>query len=81
MPTADDGVAESNSVVTVAIQTDADYTVGAISSGTVTVIDAETIPGAPTGLTATDGHRVVELEWDRARQRRRLPHHGVRGPH
>ena len=63
VPTADDGVAESNSVVTVAIQTDADYTVGAISSGTVTVIDAETIPGAPTGLTATDGHRVVELEW------------------
>ena len=29
----------------------------------MTVIDAETLPGAPTGLTFTEGHRVVELEW------------------
>ena len=63
VPTVDDGVAESNSVVTMAIQTDADYTLGVISSATVTVIDAETLPGAPTGLTFTEGHRVVELEW------------------
>ena len=63
VPTVDDGVAESNSVVTMAIQTDADYTLGVISSATVTVIDAETLPGAPTGLTFTEGHRVAELEW------------------
>ena len=63
VPTADDGVAEDDSAVTVAIQTDADYTVGASSSGTVTVTDAETTPGAPTGITATEGHRVVQLEW------------------
>ena len=63
VPTVDDGVAESSSVVTAAIQTDADYTVGAPSSSTVTVIDAETLPGAPTGLTATEGHHVVKLEW------------------
>ena len=63
VPTVDDGVAEDNSVVTAAIQTDADYTVGTPSSSTVTVTDAESLPGAPTGLTATEGHRVVELEW------------------
>ena len=66
VPTMDDGAVESNSAVTVAIQTDADYTINAndvFSSGTVTVIDAETIPGAPTGLTATEGHNVVILEW------------------
>ena len=63
VPTVDDGVAEDDSAVTAAIQTNADYTVGAISSGTVTVDDDESRPGAPTGLTATEGHRVVELEW------------------
>ena len=63
VPTVDDGVAESNSVVTAAIQTNADYTVGTPSSSTVTVADAESLPGAPTGLTATEGHHVVELEW------------------
>ena len=63
VPTVDDGVAESNSVVTAAIQTNADYTVGTPSSSTVTVTDAESTPGPPTGLTFTEGHRVVELEW------------------
>ena len=56
VPTVDDGVAESNSAVTAAIQTDADYTVGALSSSTVTVSDAEALPGPPTGLTFTEGH-------------------------
>ena len=63
VPTVDDGAVESDSVVTAAIQTDADYTVGTISSATVTVADAESTPGAPTGLTFTEGHRVVQLEW------------------
>ena len=63
VPTVDDGAAESNSVVTMAIQPDADYTLGTISSGTVTMSDAETLPGAPTGVTASEGHRVVELDW------------------
>ena len=63
VPTVDDGVAEDDSAVTAAIQTDADYTLGTISSGTVTVIDDESIPGTPTGLTATEGHRVVQLDW------------------
>ena len=63
VPTVDDGVAESNSAVTAAIQTDADYTLGALSSSTVTVSDAEALPGPPTGLTFTEGHRVVQLEW------------------
>ena len=63
VPTVDDGAAESNSVVTMAIQPDADYTLGTISSGTVTMSDAETLPGPPTGLTFTEGHRVVELDW------------------
>ena len=35
VPTVDDGVAEESSVVTAAIQTNADYTVGAPSSSTV----------------------------------------------
>ena len=81
VPTVDDGVAENNSVVTAAIQTDADYTVGTISSSTVTVTDAETLPGAPTGLTATEGHRVVQLEWTAPANDGGSPHHGVRGPH
>ena len=63
VPTADDGVVEDDSAVTAAIQTDADYTVDSLSSATVTVVDAESLPGPPTGLTATEGHRVVELEW------------------
>ena len=63
VPTMDDGAAESDSVVTMAIQTDADYTVGAPSSSTVTVSDAESLPGPPTGVTASEGHRVVELDW------------------
>ena len=63
VPTVDDGVAEDDSAVTAAIQTDADYTLGTISSATVRVTDAETTPGAPTGLTFTEGHRVVQLEW------------------
>ena len=63
VPTVDDSAVEDDSVVTAAIQTDADYTLGAPSSSTVTVTDDESIPGAPTGLTATEGHRVVQLEW------------------
>ena len=63
VPTVDDSVAEDNSVVTAAIQTDADYTVGARSWSTVTVADDEPHPGAPTGLTAAEGHRITELDW------------------
>ena len=63
VPTVDDGAVEDNSVVTAVIQTDADYTVSSFSSGTVTVIDAESLPGPPTGLTFTEGHRVVQLDW------------------
>ena len=50
-------------MVTAAIQTDADYTVGTTSSGTVTVADDESFPGPPTGLTATEGHHAVKLDW------------------
>ena len=39
VPTVDDGVVESDSVVTAAIQTNTDYTVGTDGSGTVSVID------------------------------------------
>ena len=63
VPTVDDGAAESNSAVTAAIQTDADYTVGALSSGTVTVADDESLPGPPTSLDDTEGHHAVRLDW------------------
>ena len=66
VPTVDDGVAEDNSVVTATIQTDADYTLDAnvvFSSATVTVTDDESIPGPPTGLTVTDGHHSMKLDW------------------
>ena len=63
VPTVDDGVRrESNSVVSAAIQTNTDYTVGTDSSATVTVSD-DTPPGAPTGLTATEGHHAIRLDW------------------
>ena len=64
VPTVDDGVAEDDSVVTATIQTHSSYTVSPVSpSSTVTVTDAESTPSAPTGLTATEGHRAVKLEW------------------
>ena len=66
VPTVDDGVAEDNSVVTAAIQTDADYTIDAnvlFSSGMVTVADDESIPGPPTSLDDTEGHHAVRLDW------------------
>ena len=57
VPTVDDGVVESDSVVTAAIQTNTDYTVGTDGSGTVTVADNDTTvnnpaTGAPT-ITGT----------------------------
>ena len=63
VPTVDDGVAEDNSVVTATIQTDADYTVSAFSSGTVTVTDDESLPGPPTSLEDTEGHHAVRFDW------------------
>ena len=66
VPTVDDGATESDTVVTAAIQTNTDYTVGTDSSATVTVSDAApapTVPGAPTGLTVTEGHHAVKLDW------------------
>ena len=42
VPTVDDNIATADSVVTAAIQTDADYTVGTPSSATVTVADDDT---------------------------------------
>ena len=62
VPTLNDGQVDSNSVVTAAIQADTDYTVGMSSSATVTVVQGA-VPGAPTGLTHTDGHQVVKLHW------------------
>ena len=50
VPTVDDGATESDSVVTAAIQTNSDYTVGTDSSATVTVSDAA--PGSPTNRAA-----------------------------
>ena len=57
VPTVDDGVVESDSVVTAAIQTNTDYTVGTDGSGTVSVTDQgatgnNPATGAPT-ITGT----------------------------
>ena len=71
VPTVDDGVAESDSVVTVAIQTNTDYTVGTDSSAMVTVSDAAPppippvppppLPGPTQGSVATDRAALVAL--------------------
>ena len=67
VPTVDDGATESDTVVTAAIQTNTDYTVGTASSATVTVSDddaAVTAPGAPTNLSATaNGRNRIDLTW------------------
>ena len=66
VPTVDDGVVESDSVVTAAIQTNTDYTVGTDGSGTVTVADqgaTATVPDAIADLSATPGNTQVTLSW------------------
>ena len=66
VPTVDDGVVESDSVVTAAIQTNTDYTVGTDGSGTVTVADNDTtatVPDAIADLLATPGNTQVTLSW------------------
>ena len=66
VPTVDDGVVESDSVVTAAIQTNTDYTVGTDGSGTVSVIDqgaTATVPDAIADLLATPGNTQVTLSW------------------
>ena len=66
VPTVDDGVVESDSVVTATIQTNTDYTVGTDGSGTVSVIDqgaTATVPDAIADLSATPGNTQVTLSW------------------
>ena len=66
VPTVDDGVVESDSEVTAAIQTNTDYTVGTDASGTVSVIDpgaTATVPDAIADLSATPGNTQVTLSW------------------
>ncbi len=53
VPTVDDGVVESDSVVTAAIQTNTDYTVGTDGSGTVTVADNDTTDDCAADTTTT----------------------------
>ena len=60
VPTVDDGVVESDSVVTAAIQTNTDYTVGTDGSGTVTVADNDTTANTPaTGAPTITGTAQV----------------------
>ena len=60
VPTVDDGVVESDSVVTAAIQTNTDYTVGTDGSGTVTVADNDTTANNPaTGAPTISGTAQV----------------------
>ncbi len=60
VPTVDDGVVESDSVVTAAIQTNTDYTVGTDGSGTVTVADNDTTANNPaTGAPTITGTAQV----------------------
>ena len=65
VPTVDDNVDETNSVITATIQANTDYTVGTSSAPTVTVTDndvPETL-GPPTNLRATPGNEQVTLRW------------------
>ena len=60
VPTVDDGVVESDSVVTAAIQTNTDYTVGTDGSGTVSVADNDTTANNPaTGRPVISGTAQV----------------------
>ena len=60
VPTVNDGVVESDSVVTAAIQTNTDYTVGTDGSGTVTVADNDTTVNNPaTGAPTISGTAQV----------------------
>ena len=60
VPTVDDGVVESDSVVTAAIQTNTDYTVGTDGSGTVSVTDqGATVNSPATGAPTISGTAQV----------------------
>ena len=60
VPTVDDGVVESDSVVTAAIQTNTDYTVGTDGSGTVSVTDQGATGNSPaTGAPTISGTAQV----------------------
>ena len=43
----------------------------------VRAAEKATVPGAPTGLTATEGHHAVKLDWTAPTERRRLGDHRV----
>ena len=44
---------------------------------TITVKLLLIVPGAPTGLTVTEGHHAVKLNWTAPAEQRRLADHGV----
>ena len=62
VPTHPDTTGEEDSDVTVAIQANADYTVGMAASATVTVRDNDD-PVPPTNVTITEGHHTVRVSW------------------
>ncbi len=62
VPTHPDTTGEEDSDVTVAIQANADYTVGMAASATVTVRDNDD-PVPPTNVTITEGHHAVRVSW------------------
>ena len=62
VPTHPDTTGEEDSDVTVAIQANADYTVGMAASAAVTVRDNDD-PVPPTNVTITEGHHAVRVSW------------------